>query len=234
MNSDSQNLVLCPGLLCDGAVWESQIAALESVSNITVGDFAHVDSIAAMAEGVLAAAPARFALAGFSMGGYVSFEIMRRAPERVTRLALIDTTAYPDSDAQSQRRRDLMALSRRGEFRGVTPRLMSLLLHPKRLEQEALTGAIEDMATRVGADAFLRQQTAILERADSRPDLASITCPSLVLAGRQDSLIPIEHQAMMAETMVGADLTLLGECGHMAPMERPRAVTQALLAWLEG
>ncbi|MDP6952239.1 MAG: alpha/beta hydrolase, partial [Alphaproteobacteria bacterium] len=79
-----------------------------------------------------------------------------------------------------------------------------------------------------------RQQTAILGRADSRPDLSGIDCPSLVLAGREDSLIPIEHQVMMAETIVGADLTLLGECGHMAPMERPQAVTRALLGWLEG
>jgi len=234
VNSDRQNLVLCPGLLCDAAVWESQIGPLESVSQITVADFTRVDSIAAMAESVLDVAPPRFALAGFSMGGYVSFEIMRRAPERVTRLALIDTTAFPDSEAQSQRRSDLMALSRRGEFRGVTPRLMSLLLHPKRLDEKALTGAIEEMATRVGADAFLRQQSAILGRVDSRPDLAAIACPSLVLAGRQDSLIPVAHQIMMAETIAGADLTLLGECGHMAPMERPAAVSRALLAWLEG
>ncbi len=225
-------LVLCPGLLCDAALWRHQIENLADIADITVGDFTIDDSLPGMASRLLATAPERFALAGLSMGGYVAQEIIRQAPERVTRLALLDTSARADTPEQTKRRRDLMDLAGRGRFRGVTPQLMPLLIHPDRLEDEPLTQAIMAMAENVGPEAFLRQQTAIAARPDGRGDLAGIACPTLVLCGRQDRLTPVEVNIEIAEGIPGADLVILGDCGHMTTMERPEATTAAMRVWL--
>ena len=141
-------------------------------------DFTTDDSITAMAERVLDAAPDTFALAGLSMGGYVAQEIVRQAPERVSRLALLDTSARVDSETVSRRRQDFIALAGRGRFRGVTPKLMPLLIHPERLDDAALTDDIQAMAERVGGDAFLRQQKVIQARVDGREDLRRLIPPS--------------------------------------------------------
>ena len=225
-------LILCPGLLCDAALWRHQTEHLADIADITVPDFTIDDSIRGMASRLLAAAPERFALAGLSMGGYVAQEVIRQAPNRVTRLALLDTSARADTPEQTKRRRDLMDLAGRGRFRGVTPQLMPLLVHPDRLDDETLTGAIMAMAETVGPEAFLRQQAAIAARPDGRGDLARIACPTLVLCGRQDRLTPLEVNAEIAEAIPGADLVVLGACGHMTSMERPEATTAALRVWL--
>src|SRR5579883_3053484 len=183
-------LVLLPGLLCDAALWRSQVEGLGALAQPIVIDLTRDDSLVGMARRALAAAPPSFALAGLSMGGYVALEIMRQAPERVTRLALLDTSARADTPEQSARRRGLIELAEKGEFKGVTPRLLPLFIHPDRLNDEALTGAVTSMAERVGKDAFLRQQKAIIGRVDSRPLLATIRCPTLVLCGREDILTP--------------------------------------------
>lgn len=225
-------LVLLPGLLCDRALWQAQLDDLGGVADCLVADLTRQDSMAAMAADVLAAAPARFALAGLSMGGFVAFEIMRQAPERVTRLALLDTRAQRDTPRETRRRQDLLALTRRGRFKGVTPRLMPLLLHPDRLEDTALTEAVAAMAGRVGPEAFLRQQTAIMGRPDSVPTLPAIACPTLVLCGRQDALTPLERHQEMAAGIPGAELAVIEDCGHLATMERPESVNAAMRAWL--
>jgi pimeloyl-ACP methyl ester carboxylesterase len=232
MNRDQ--IVLLPGLLCDHRLFAGQLPALDAAAETMVADLARDDSVPAMAARVLAAAPPRFALVGLSMGGYVAFEILRRAPERVTRLALLDTQARPDTEEASARRRGLMALAAKGEFKGVTPRLLSLFIHRDRLGDTALTGTVQGMAESIGKDAFLRQQTAIMARADSRPGLPAILCPTLVLAGREDAVTPPELQIEMAMAIPQATLVLLPRCGHLAPLERPLAVTRQLLAWLEG
>jgi pimeloyl-ACP methyl ester carboxylesterase len=197
-----------------------------------VANLAGADSVAGLAEAALAAAPQRFALAGLSMGGYVALEIMRRAPQRVAGLALIDTSARPDTEEQSRRRRGLIALARTGKFKGVTPRLLPLLLHPARLEDPVLTGRVMAMAARIGRDAFLRQQTAILGRPDSRPDLPRIACPAVVVCGRQDELTPLPVSEEMAALIPGAALVVVEDSGHLSTMERPEAVNAALAAWL--
>lgn len=165
-------LLLLPGLLCDEALWDHQLRHLADLGPMSVADLTRDDTLGAMAERVLEAAPPRFDLAGLSMGGYVAFEILRRAPERVGRLCLIDTSARPDTEEQAARRRGLMELAGRGQFKGVTPRLLPLLVHPDRLADAPLTGTVMAMADRVGAEAFLQQQRAILGRPDSRPGLA--------------------------------------------------------------
>ena len=228
-------LILSPGLLCTAAVWEPQIAALRDIAAPTV-TMAHTRHalMQDIAAAILAAAPPRFALAGFSMGGYIAFEILRQARERVARLALLDTSARADLPEQASRRRGLMTLAHMGKFKGVTPQLLPFLVHPGRLADEDLVGRITDMAHEVGQEGFLRQQEAILWRPDSRDELAAIACPTLVLCGAEDQLTPPERAREMAAGILGARLVLIPDCGHMAPLERPAAVNDALKAWLRA
>ncbi|TCZ66627.1 alpha/beta fold hydrolase [Roseicella aquatilis] len=231
--SHPPRLLLLPGLLCDSRLWRDQIAALAGEAECHVADTTLDESLAAMAERALATAPDRFALAGLSMGGYLAFEILRQAPERVTRLALFDTSARPDSPQQARRRRGLMALTRTGQFRGVTPRLLPQLVHPDHLAgpigQEVIA-----MAERIGREAFLRQQEAILGRPDSRPDLPGIRVPTLVAVGEADALTPPELSEEIAAAIPGARLHRIVGCGHLPPMEAPAATTALLRAWLRG
>lgn len=226
-------LIMVPGLLCSPDLFRDQATGLADLAEIrvTMAQAAH-DSLAAIARQILAEAPPAFCLAGLSMGGYVALEIMRQAPERVLKLALLDTSARPDTPEQSARRRDFMHLATMGKFKGVTPQLMPVLVHPDRLADAGLTGRIADMAAVVGPEGFLRQQTAIMARPDSRPDLARIACPTLVLCGEQDALTPADLSREMAAGIPDAELVLVPHCGHMATMEQPGAVNVALARWL--
>ena len=227
-----KHLVLLPGLLCDSALWQHQIDDLKDFCDITVMDLTRDDSIPALAERVLDEAPSSFALAGLSMGGYVAFEILRQAPERVDRLALVDTNARPDSEEQSLNRRRLLRLAEIGTFKGVTPRLLPNLVHPSRLEDPNVAGVVMEMAERVGQDAFVRQQTAVMNRSDSRPDLDAIRVPTLVLAGREDLLSPVACQEEMMKHLPFGTLIYAEVCGHLAPLERPEVVNAAFRTWL--
>ena len=226
-------LILLPGLLCDRALWQHQIDHLSDLADMSVPDLGRDDTVAGMAERVLAAAPPRFALGALSMGGYVAHAIMRAAPERVERLALLDTSARPDSEEQLSHRRGLVELAEKGTFRGVTPRLLPLLVHPARLEDKPLTDAVMGMAERIGKEAFLLQQKAIMGRPDSRPDLPRYRCPTLVVVGRADAITPIEVDAEMASLIPGARLVIVEESGHLTPMEQPVATTALLRYWLQ-
>jgi pimeloyl-ACP methyl ester carboxylesterase len=227
-------LALLPGLLCDGALWHAQVEGLAGHADCRVVDFTEQDSIAAMAASVLEAMPEPFALAGLSMGGYVAFEVLRQAPGRVTRLALLDTSARADTPEQTRERRGLIELARKGRFRGVPRRLLPLYLHPARLEEVELPAAVTAMAERIGRDAFLRQQKAIMGRPDSRRDLVRIDCPTLVLCGRQDQPTPLARHTEMAAGIARSRLVVIEDCGHLAPIERPAEVTAALKAWLSA
>ena len=235
MTREHEPLVLIPGLLCDERLFATQRGVLEAAGvAASVADVTRDESVADMARSVLtAAAPGRFALAGLSLGGYVALEVVRQAPDRVSRLALLDTQARADTEEAKARRRGLMELAERGEFRGVTSRLLPLLVHADRLGDAALTGTVQAMAEAVGRDAFLRQQRAIMGRPDSRPSLAEVAVPTLVLAGREDAITPPELQHEMAAAVPRATLVLLPLCGHLSTLERPDAVTRQLLAWLE-
>jgi pimeloyl-ACP methyl ester carboxylesterase len=227
-------LILIPGLLCDGELWKAQLDGLAGVAEVHVADVTRDDSMAAMAARVLAQSPfERFALAGFSMGGYVALELLRQAPHRVTRLALLDTSARPDTPERSRQRREFMALAQRERgFAPVNRVMLPLMVHASRLDDAPLVARIRAMADRVGVQAYVRQQEAIIGRMDSRPDLARVAVPALVLCGREDALTPLEAHVEMAAGIPGARLEVIDDCGHMAPMERPRAVTDALLRWL--
>ncbi|MFC4351600.1 alpha/beta fold hydrolase [Fodinicurvata halophila] len=225
-------LALLPGLLLDEDLWSHQLEELKDVADIRVGDFSTQNNVADMAQSVLEMMPERFALAGLSMGGYVAQEIMRQAPERVERLALLDTRASPDEDEVVARRKDLMKLAERGRFRGVTPRLLPMLVHEDRLEDRALCNRILAMAERIGRDGFIRQQEAILNRPDFRPTLARITCPTLVLCGREDKLTPVALHREMAAGIATSRMVVLEHSGHLPPMEKPEETTVELRRWL--
>ena len=232
--NDRPVLALLPGLLCDARLWRPQIDGLSDLIDPRVADLTQDDSITAMAERTLAGLPERFALAGLSMGGYVALEILRIAPARVTRLALLDSSAIADRPEDSQRRRDLLALADRGQFKGVTRQLLPRLIHRDCLEEEALTSVIYAMADAVGKAGFVRQQTAIMGRSDKRSLLPSIRVPTLVVVGRQDVLTPPALAMELAAGIPEARLEVLEDCGHLATLERPAETTAALRRWLNG
>lgn len=226
-------LVLLPGLLCDGELWEHQIRHLGDVADIRVGALAGADRVEGLAADVLAWAPPVFCLAGHSMGGYVALEIMRRAPERVSKLMLLATNAHADPPEAKERRQRAMAFVARGRFDDVVALMTPTLVDPVHLTDGAVLRAIRDMASRVGPDAYLRQQEAIMARPDSRPDLMAVGCPTVVLCGRRDQLSGVDVHAGMAAAIPGARLAVIEDCGHMAPIEQPQAVTALMRLWLQ-
>ncbi len=224
----SEAIVFIPGLLCDEALWQAQVEHFTPRHPVSVAVCREGGSIAEMASLVLASAPRRFALCGISMGGYVSLEIMRQAPGRVSHLVLADTSPYPDSEAQIQRRSDLVALADRGRFQGVTNRLLPQLLAPASLTRPEITSVIIDMSRRLGREVYIRQQKAIMARQDSRPVLAGIDCPVCVLVGRQDRVTPVEIAQETAASIPGARLDIIEDAGHLPPIEQPNVFNLVL------
>jgi pimeloyl-ACP methyl ester carboxylesterase len=226
-------LVLVPGLLCDAQLWRPQAEHLADIADIWIADHTRSDTMAGVARDVLADAPfARFALAGLSMGGYIAFEILRQAPQRVERLALLDTAAGAEQAAQTQKRLAFIDMAERGSFPEVTETLLPLLLHPSRQGEKILADIVRSMAANVGKEAFVRQQHAIMSRADSLPLLASIACPALVLCGRQDALTPLARHQDIAAGIKGSHLEVIEDCGHLSTLEQPAEVNAALRRWL--
>ena len=226
--------LLIPGLLDSPRLYGEQLPALWRFGPIVIADHTRDDSVAGIARRVLAAAPPRFALVGLSMGGYAAFEIMRRAPDRVARLALLDTSARPDTPEASERRRAQIALAQSGHFAEVVDQLFPSWVHRARRNDESLRRLVRLMAEETGPQAFARQQMAIMTRPDSRPDLAAIRCPTLVLVGDGDEATPPDRAAEIANGIAGARLVTVPECGHLSTLERPQHVAQALVEWLEA
>ncbi len=231
------DLLLLPGLMCDAAVWAPLLPQVEQIAECRIPTYHDATSLGAMAERVLADAPARFALAGHSMGGRVALEIVRRAPERVLRLALLDTGCRPRpvgaaGDDEKAKRYALLALARRSGTRAMAREWVKPMVHPERLAARALIDAILDMFERRTADEFAAQIEALLARPDATGLLGSISCPTLVLCGREDGWSTPAQHAEMAALISGARLAVIEHCGHMAPMERPAEVGAELLAWL--
>jgi pimeloyl-ACP methyl ester carboxylesterase len=232
--SESLPVVLIPGLLASARLYAPQIPELWRRGPVTVADPTRDDSMRAIAQRVLATAPPRFALAGLSMGGYVCFEILRQEPGRVAKLALLDTSAHADTPEASTMRRAQMAQASAGRLAEVVEAQFERTVHPAHRHDRELREVNRLMAADVGPESFLRQQAAIMGRPDSRPTLAAINCPTLVLVGEQDELTPPERAAEMAHGIRAAQLVSVPECGHLSTLEQPRAVTAALLDWLAG
>lgn len=232
-------LVLVPGLLCDSTVWEQQIAACGGNREIQVADHARSDTLGAMAERILERAPPRFALAGHSMGGRVALEVMARAPERVTRLALLDTgheALAPGEAGEREKAGRFRLLEMAGRY-GM-PAMARVwaqgMVHPARLADAALMEAIHGMIGRAPVEQFAAQISALLNRPDRTCLLPELRLPVLVLCGREDSWSPLARHERMARLIEGSRLVAVPECGHMCTMERPEAVSRALLDWLNG
>jgi pimeloyl-ACP methyl ester carboxylesterase len=232
--SRPQATVLVPGLLCSARLYTEQIPALWRFGPVTVADHTRDHRLDHIASRILASAPPRFALVGLSMGGYLAFEVLRQAPERVAALALLDTVAYPERPEQTERRQVQIELARQGRFAEVIDLQFPLLVHPARLQDEDLRGVVRLMAEEVGPEAFIRQQMAIMGRPDSRPDLPGIRCPTLVLVGDGDQLTPPDQAREMAAAIPGSRLVIVPGCGHLSTLERPQAVTEALVEWLRS
>ena len=232
--SESLAVVLIPGLLDSARLYAAQIPELWRRGPVMVADHTRDDSMGAIARRILANAPPRFALAGLSMGGYICFEILRQAPARVAKLALLDTSARADTPEATAMRRTQIALASSGQLGEVVEQQFERMIHPLHRNDPQLREINRLMAEEVGPEAFIRQQTAIIARPDSRPTLAAIGCPTLVLVGEQDELTPLDRAVEMAHGIRGAQLVTVPECGHLSTLERPREVTRALLDWLEG
>ena len=227
-----ETLVLLHGLLDDGAMWEHQRRHLAAYARVVTPDLLAPETIGEAAGQVLAGVEGPFAVAGFSMGGYVIFEMMRRAPERISRIALIDTSARADTPERSAERRRAIERAATGAYEAVVEEALPLLVHPDRLGDDALMDALRAMASRVGPRAFAHQQRIIMSRPDSRGGLGGIRCPSLVVCGRQDALTPPALSEEIAAGIPDARLVLIDECGHYAPLERPFTLTALLQQWL--
>lgn len=231
MTQSLSPLLLLPGLLCDAALWRPQVEQLSDIAAAFVPDLTLDDKLGDMAERILSVAPSHFSLAALSMGGYVAFEILRRAPQRVDRLALISTSASPDSPKRAEERRQGMNSLRLGRFIGATQRLLPQLIHPDRIS-EPLGMTVRAMAERVGSEAYLRQQRAILDRPDSRPLLPKIEVKTVIAVGEDDVLTPVSESMMMQKAIKGSDLHVLRQCGHLPPLERPSEIGALLRKWL--
>ena len=225
-------VVLIPGLACTAEMFAPQVAALSPHRPVTVASTLKGDSMAQMAAAILRNAPPRFALGGISMGGYIAFEIMRQAPERVERLALLDTSARPDAPEQTAQRQALIARAENGELEAIMREISPRLLHPLHKTDQALIDIQVRMGLQIGAEGFVRQQNAIIGRADSRPDLPAIHIPTLVLVGDRDPLTPPIRAREIASALPGAHLVIIPDCGHASTLEQPQAVNAALEKWL--
>src|SRR5271165_6094500 len=232
--SESTPVLLIPGLLSSPRLYADQVPQLWRLGPVTIADHTRDESMSAIARRILDSAPQRFALIGLSMGGYVSFEILRQAPERVAKLALLDTTARPDTPEQTENRRSQIRLVETTPMSKLAGLLFPRLVHPQRHNDLQLRETVRLMAEETGAAAFIRQQTAIMNRQDSRPVLGAIRCPTLVLVGEGDELTPPDRAAEIAQAIGGCRLTILPECGHLSTLERPRQVTAALLELLRA
>lgn len=239
-----QPLVLLPGFLCDQTVWEQQIARLSGLADCMCPNYGLVDSLPDMAELVLQRAPSRFALAGHSMGGRITLEIYRRAPERVLRLGLFDT-AYaaredgPAGEAEARGRFALLDVARAHGMRAMAQQWLPPMLHPRVMRSDhakdaGLVESILQMIERKTPEIQLAQINALLNRPDATDVLGTVQCPALILTGEQDSWSPPALHEEMAAAIPGSTLVIIPECGHMATLEKPEAVTEAMRAWLQA
>jgi len=231
---NSMPILLVPGLVSSPRIYAPVVPALWRFGPVTVANHIRDDNMGKIARRILAEAPPRFALAGHSMGGYIAFEIMRQAPERVAKLALVNTQARPDTHEATARRRGMIARVQSGEYRGVLDELFPGFVHPSRREDEGLRRLVHEMGDDVGSEAFIRQQAAVIGRPDSRPFLAWIKCPTLILTGDEDDTIPNSLSVEMANGIHGAKLVILQNCGHLPQVEQPQATADALVEWLRN
>jgi pimeloyl-ACP methyl ester carboxylesterase len=224
-------VVLVPGLLCDAEIWAHQLHAVGVSHKSTIPDLRPTPSIGAAADEILATHEGRFSLAGHSLGARIALEVVRRAPDRIERLALLDTGIHPRGPTEEAKRGALVDLGYREGLAAVAAVWLPPMLHPAHMH---LLEPLTAMVMRSTPESFARQQKALLERPDAREVLPMIHCPTLVLCGREDQWSPVSQHEELAAAIPGSNLVIVEDCGHMSPVEQPPAVTEALLRWLEA
>jgi pimeloyl-ACP methyl ester carboxylesterase len=222
-----QSLIMVPGLGSDGAVWQRTITALDGAFDCVVGDTLSDTSLPAMARRILARAPERFALAGVSMGGMVALELLTIAPERVTHVALVDTNARPDSfGRKAYRGLANLVVGVTRDFRRVAERSIPSLVHSATTDD--VRKELVDMSVRVGPEAYVRQNRAVIKRRDLRSVLPGIAVPTVVVVGQDDLLTPVAMAREIQRMTLGSTLHVLPDCGHLPPIEKPQAMASLL------
>jgi pimeloyl-ACP methyl ester carboxylesterase len=227
-------LVLVPGLTCTARLYGPQVAALWPFGPVMVADHRRDADMAAIATRILHNAPTRFALAGLSMGGYIAFAMLRQAPERIVKLALLDTSARPDTSEQTAGRHMQIAMAQSGRYGEIPDLAIPRYLNAKHQRDDRLTAIVRQMIAETGPEAFVRQQQAIMSRPDSRPLLAWIRCPTLVVVGDADVATPPELNKEIADGIPGAKIVTIQDSGHLTTIEQPDAVNAALTEWLSA
>lgn len=225
-------LILIPGSLNDARVWEAQVAGLAAHADIRIADITFQESTASMAAAVLAGAPQRFALAGFSLGGYVALEVLRLAAPRITGLAMISSSARPEHPDAVPGREKMIALAQK-DFPRMLAGMRPFMLSAANAGNAALNARLDEMMRAVGPATFVRQSRAVIGRTDSRDILAGIRCPTLFACGREDRVTPPALSQEMAIAVPGACLELIDNAAHMLPMEAPDSLTHIMRRWLD-
>lgn len=226
--------LLIPGLNCDARVFAGTANTLWPYGPVTIANQQKHGTIEELAAAILESAPPSCALLGFSMGGYIAFEMLRQAPERVTKLALLDTSARPDTPEAIENRRRRIALAQNGKISAVIEQSFPATVHPDNESNGDLYALHRAMAEANGPEVYVRQQEAIIARPNSVPMLGSIRVPTLVLVGEGDTLTPPDHAKEMHEGIAGSRLVTVPRAGHLALLEQPEPVQAAIRDWAES
>ncbi len=232
MGKEKQNLVLVPGSLCDERVWQNQVRDLADIADITIPHLHGHDSLVSMAEAILRESPEKFALCGFSMGGRVALEVFRLAPERITRLALLDASVHAIGEGEAARRQPQIDMAFNEGISALAQWWNPKIAHPSKHDDADFMGLLEAMACTFTPDDYKKEVGALLNRPDPRDLLGKIKVPTLILAGQDDPLSNPDRNRSMAEAIYGAKLTLIEGAGHFPMLEKPGEVSAALKEWL--
>ncbi|WP_425640796.1 alpha/beta fold hydrolase [Marinomonas gallaica] len=226
-------LVCLTGLLCDQRVWQPVASLLESEVSVQIISFSGFDNITQMARHVLASVEGTFALAGHSMGGRVALEVYRLAPERITHLALMNTGVHPKSEKELPGRLRLLELAKQEGTSVLSKEWLAPMMSPKGLANTALMHDLGNMVCRYSVEAFEKQLRALIDRPDAESILPSIVVPTLLLSGTEDHWSPVSQHQTIQEHLASSKLVVIEEAGHMAPIESPQAVAEAMMVWLK-
>ncbi len=229
---DKPHILFVPGLACNSTMWRDQIAGLEDIADCWVAPLPAYDDLTPIAEDILKDAPDRFALVGSSMGGYLAFEIIRKAPERVTGLALIGTTADPELPDVTARRWHMIRKSEKRGFLTMWREFIPRFVHPDRLDDVALIEELMKQAYEIGHYTFRQHQIAMMKRGGYHDVLKTIRCPTAIMVGDGDILTPVATHQEMADTIPGALISIFPNSGHLLSIERPKETTAVLRGWL--
>lgn len=224
--------VLIPGLACSPSLFTKQLPTLWQFGPVAVANTKGRNRMESMAQAILDNAPAQFALIGLSMGGYIAFEIMRQAPERVLGLCILNSSARADTQEAQKNRQRMMVLANEGRLQLATEMNFPRSVHSTHRNDKELLATVLSMAQETGLASYIQQQEAIMHRVDSRPSLSAITCPTLVMVGDQDQLTPAALAQEIAQGIPGSKLRIIANCGHLSTLEQADPVNRALTQWL--